>query len=264
MQKNGFYVCLIISLLESRSKWLLLYSFYLVFLILYNPVEDSVFHSWTSSVNKKNIFVVCIFVSKSKARRSGPPSLLHYRENSSGTISPNCLFWHLTLIDRGSALWLNTRPLPHNALTGHEKHHCTSKQPTHSLPHHPTWHVRQHWPQQWLNLFDGKMLECVFTSGRLLACPSVVRGTPGSLKSSGCTGDAASRPESAKSIGSTCCRHMGRIRHRVFDQGEFLTLMAEEDGHAAVLWFFDLSDAKCGAEIFDFKVFRIRTILCLS
>lgn len=86
-------------------------------------------------------------------------------------------------------------------------------------------HVRQRWPQQWLNLFDGKMLECLFTSGSLLACPSVVCATAGSLKSSRRSGDAASRPGSAKRgghIGSTCCwRHMGRIRHRVFDQGAF-------------------------------------------
>lgn len=71
MQKNGFCVCLIISLLESRSKWLHLcffFCFYLVFLILYNPVKDSLFHGWTSSVNKKKICEQC--VSKSKARRS--------------------------------------------------------------------------------------------------------------------------------------------------------------------------------------------------
>lgn len=37
-------------------------------------------------------------------------------------------------------------------------------------------------------------------------------------------------------IESTCCwRHMGRIRHRVFDWGKFLTLTAEEDEHKAVV-----------------------------
>lgn len=62
-------------------------------------------------------------------------------------------------------------PLPHNSLRGHEKHHRTSKQPTHSPPHHPTWHVRdKHWPQQWFSHFDGKMPECLFTSGSLRAC----------------------------------------------------------------------------------------------
>lgn len=32
-------------------------------------------------------------------------------------------------------------------------------------------HGRQRWPQQWLDPFDGKTLECLFTSGSLLAGP---------------------------------------------------------------------------------------------
>lgn len=93
------------------------------------------------------------------------------------------LFWHLTLIDGGSAMWLNTRPLPHNPLRGHEKHQCTSKQPTHCLPFHPTWHM---WDSTDHNNGSTslmvKMLECLFTSGSLLACPSVVCSMAGGFE----------------------------------------------------------------------------------
>lgn len=58
------------------------------------------------------------------------------------------------------------------------------------------------------------------------------------LKLSGGDG-TMSHPGSVKRgdhIESTCCwRHMGRIRHRVFDWGKFLTLTAEEDEHEAVV-----------------------------
>lgn len=82
-----------------------------------------------------------------------------------------------------SALWLNTRPLPHKPLRGHEKHHCTSKQPTHSLPHHPTWHM---WDSADHNNGSAPlMLKCLSVYLHRAACPSAVCGALASLKSSG-------------------------------------------------------------------------------
>lgn len=76
-------------------------------------------------------------------------------------------------------------PLPHNALRGHEWKAPMYIKTANTLPAPSSnmIHVRQRWPQQWLDLFDGKMLECLFTSGSpLLACQSVA--WLGSLKSS--------------------------------------------------------------------------------
>lgn len=179
------------------------------------------------------------------------PSAVFWRENSSDTVSPNCLFWHLTLIDRGSALWLNTRPLPHNPLRGHKKLHCTSKQPTCSPPHHPTWHI-------WDNTDHNNgsiplMVKCLSVylhRAASLPVRQLHAAQWGSLKSSGRGSDAASRPGSLKRsghIGNTCWRHMVRIRHRVFDRGVFFFLYLNgrrEDENAAAVCSFDWSDCK--------------------
>lgn len=90
-------------------------------------------------------------------------------------------------------------------------------------------HVRRHWPQQWLNpLWWQKRLSVYLHRNSLLACPSAVCCAPGSLKWRRLSSDAASCQEIVTKgghIASTCCcRHMGRIRCRVFDQSFFFFL----------------------------------------
>ena len=159
-------------------------------------------------------------------------------------------------------LWLNIHPLSRNPLRGHKRHHCTSKQPTHSPPHHPTWHVRQHWPQQWFIPFDGKMPELLFTSGSLLACLSVACGPPGSLMSSGGDGGAShqkKRGRGGSHIGSTCWIWLsethGQNQTQCLIRESFSTLMAGQDercGCTVALW------------LAWSKVFWIRTVRYLS
>lgn len=94
-------------------------------------------------------------------------------------------------------------------------------------------HVRRHWPQQWLNpLWWQKRLSVYLHRNSLLACPSAVCCAPGSLKWRRLSSDAASCQEIVTKgghIASTCCcRHMGRIRCRVFDQSfSFLSFFVQ-------------------------------------
>ena len=109
-----------------------------------------------------------------------------------------------------------------------------------------------------------KCLSVYLHQGSLLACPSVVCAASGSLKSLGHSGDAASCPECVKNgghIGNTCCSRdtwADSDTERLIKES-FSALMAQEDERAAALWFFDWSNANCGAEILEFKVFQIRT-----
>lgn len=69
-------------------------------------------------------------------------------------------------------------------------------------------HVRKHWPQQQLGLFEGETLKCLFTSGGLLACPSVVCDAPGSLKSSGGARRWCSIPPRERAGRRPCWQHL--------------------------------------------------------
>lgn len=120
-------------------------------------------------------------------------------------------------------------------------------------------HVRRHWPQQWLNpLWWQKRLSVYLHRNSLLACPSAVCCAPGSLKWRRLSSDAASCQEIVTKgghIASTCCcRHMGRIRCRVFDQSFFFfsfflrpASAAAAAGRAAALrvWCLVIFDSKC-------------------
>lgn len=175
------------------------------------------------------------------------------------------LFWHLTLIDGGSAMWLNTRPLPHNPTTRSWKAPMYIKT-ANTLPAISSnmTHARQHWPQQWLNLFDGKNAWVFIYIGqppRLPVC--CVRHGRGLWSHRGRREDAVSWGvwREAAILAALVVQDTWAESHkRVLDQEQ---LMAKKDEYAAALWVFWF-DAKGGAEVFELKAFWIRTILCLS
>lgn len=76
-------------------------------------------------------------------------------------------------------------------------------------------HVRQRWPQQWIRPFDGKTLQCLFTSDGLpFTYPSLARRVSVVFLKS--WGEGRMPCPGAGHTGSTCLRHMDKIRE--FDQ----------------------------------------------
>lgn len=92
-------------------------------------------------------------------------------KKSSDTASPNCFDTRLWSMEAEQCGWTHA-PFPPQPLKRSRKAPMYIKT-ANTLPAISSnmTHGRQRWPQQWLNPFDGKTLECLFTSGSLLAGP---------------------------------------------------------------------------------------------
>jgi len=128
-------------------------------------------------------------------------------------------------------------------------------------------HVRQHWPRRWLHLFDGETLQCLFTS------PSVVCGAAGSLKSSGRSSDAASRPkkrEERRPYWQHLLKTHGRNETHAVWSGTVSDLNGreeeeEEEEEQLLLRFFFICPMQIAVQIYlDSKCLWSETSVCLS
>lgn len=160
---------------------------------------------------------VCVW--ELKARRSLKP-LRSTAPSSSIVLKRELLWYHITQLSvltldfdrwRFSAVVEHTPPSPQPFKRSWKAPLYIKTASTLPATSSDMTHARQRWPQQWLSSFDGKTLECLFTSGGLLACPSAFWSRHGR------SGDAASRPGSAKGerergghIGSTCSETHGQ------------------------------------------------------
>lgn len=162
---------------------------------------------------------MCVCVWELKARRSLKP-LRSTAPSSSIVLKRELLWYHITQLSvltldfdrwRFSAVVEHTPPSPQPFKRSWKAPLYIKTASTLPATSSDMTHARQRWPQQWLSSFDGKTLECLFTSGGLLACPSAFWSCHGR------SGDAASRPGSAKGerergghIGSTCSETHGQ------------------------------------------------------
>lgn len=189
-------------------------------------------------------------------------------KNPSAAASPNCLFWHLTLIDGGPVMWLKTvththtrTPPPHNTLRGHEKHQNSQQIACHIIQHDTcetvlttTMDQALWWQNAAVFIYIGWPPVHLAITCTLRVCGrfEVIEGA----EIMPCPGEHTHRNTGAGHTGSTCLRHMDKIRWFDQEQQTAMKWWARScSGRFSSPPPISFFDSKGAAEIFELKVF---------